>query len=502
MKAILFTLLILFPFSQLIAQAETPLPDKSSHLSLRCVAPILSLTVLSNEKCRAQNGAVSVACLNGQIQVPQWSNGVAGLAIGNLSAGIYTVTVTNIDNCTASQTVPITNQGEPFTAALTTEAATCEQANGRIFVTTNAISTVSLAWSDGSTNVSLQAIRSGNYSVTLTNAENCTTQVSIFVPNIGVLPRPTAWITADKCSANTGSITLTSDSLTTQYRWNTADTTAQLLNLAGGVYSVTISQGFCSTASTFLVVSTPPPVATIQTTASLCDPNDIALIASFSASSFGFLWNNGSTTDTLKHAFTGIYTVTITDVFGCTATASQTIENTPSLPFTLQSSADTIYLGETVTLFAPTTMQNPRYYWYPIAGSRPVLTIAPTASQRYFVGVSNPFGCTENATAYVVVLPVDFAIPSVFSPNGDGENDYFYVVSNAPVRVSEFKIYNRWGNVVYDKPDGIVENHKTDGWDGTFNGEPQAADTYIYTFIVTTFDGKQNTRKGEFLLVR
>ena len=463
---------------------------------------MLSLSVLNDERCRAQNGAVSVACLNGQIQVPQWSNGVAGLAIGNLSAGIYTVTVTNMNNCTTSETITIANHGEPFTASLTAQAASCEQANGRVLVTTSQTSILSFAWNDGSTNVSLQAIRSGNYSVTLTNTENCQTQVSIFVPNIGVIPRPTALITADKCGAKTGSITLTSDSLLTQYRWNTADTTAQLLNLAGGVYSVTISEGLCSTTSTFLVVSTPQPVATIETTASLCDPNDIALIASFSASSFGFLWNNGSTTDTLKHAFAGIYTVTITDVFGCTATASQTVINTPSPPFRLQTSADTIYLGQTVTLFAPTSLPNARYYWYPITGNRATLTIAPTASQGYYVGVSNPFGCTESATTYVVVLPVGFATPTVFSPNGDGENDYFYLVANAPLRVTDFKVYNRWGNLVYNKPDGFVENRKTDGWDGTFNGEPQPADTYIYTFIVTTFDGKRNARKGEVLLVR
>ena len=101
-----------------------------------------------------------------------------------------------------------------------------------------------------------------------------------------------------------------------------------------------------------------------------------------------------------------------------------------------------------------------------------------------------------------MVLPVDFNIPTVFTPNDDGQNDYFYVISNAPVRVFDFKIYNKWGNLVYNEAEGRVNDYKTDGWNGKFNGEPQPSDTYIYTILIKTFNGKVHSRKGDILLVR
>ena len=98
----------------------------------RCVVPILQTTA-TNARCQQANGSASVSCLNVQIQVPQWSNGANALAVGSLQQGIYTVTVTGIDNCTATASVSIGNTGNPFILDLTTQATTCEQSNGFIF---------------------------------------------------------------------------------------------------------------------------------------------------------------------------------------------------------------------------------------------------------------------------------------------------------------------------------------------------------------------------------
>jgi gliding motility-associated-like protein len=433
--------------------------------------------------------------------VPQWSTGSSALAIGNLQAGIYTVTVTNIDNCTATATVSVGNNGEPFSLDLTTQSTTCEQANGFIFVTTSPTSMLHFSWSDGSSNTSLQNIASGTYSVTLTNTEGCAASKSAYVDNIDLIPNPNLTVQPDKCSRNTGSISL-APMPNTSYSWSNGATTPTIDHLAEAVYTVTITSGLCNTVSSIAIVATPTPILTITASTSPCNPADIALIAHLNSTSFGFHWNNGSSADTLKHAFAGIYTVTATDFFSCTATASYQVIAAPYQPFSIRASADTIYLGQAVTLSVHSNMLQPRYYWYPVSGSQSSISFKPTASQLYRVGASNIYGCAEDADKYIVVLPVDFNIPTVFTPNGDGENDFFYVVSNAPIQVINLQIYNRWGTLVYSEANNTVQNHRTDGWDGNFNSEPQPTDAYIYTLTVKTFDGKEHERKGDIVLIR
>ncbi|MEY4928166.1 MAG: hypothetical protein RI894_2604, partial [Bacteroidota bacterium] len=224
-----------------------------SDTAQKCVAPILQTTAI-NERCRQATGSASVACSNGQIQVPQWSTGSSALAIGNLQAGIYTVTVTNIDNCTATATVSVGNNGEPFSLDLTTQSTTCEQANGFIFVTTSPTSMLHFSWSDGSSNTSLQNIASGTYSVTLTNTEGCAASKSAYVDNIDLIPNPNLTVQPDKCSRNTGSISL-APMPNTSYSWSNGATTPTIDHLAEAVYTVTITSGLCNTVSSIAIVA-------------------------------------------------------------------------------------------------------------------------------------------------------------------------------------------------------------------------------------------------------
>ena len=86
-------------------------------------------------------------------------------------------------------------------------------------------------------------------------------------------------------------------------------------------------------------------------------------------------------------------------------------------------------------------------------------------------------------------------MPNTFTPNGDGTNDFFNVVGNAEARVVAFRIFNRWGQQVYDN------RNPAQGWDGTFNGQPQPSEVYFYQIEVQTPDGVW-TQQGDVTLVR
>ena len=87
-------------------------------------------------------------------------------------------------------------------------------------------------------------------------------------------------------------------------------------------------------------------------------------------------------------------------------------------------------------------------------------------------------------------------MPSVFSPNGDDLHDTFKPKSY-DIEVEEFQIFNRWGQLIFDDPNG------REGWDGTYNGEIQAMGVYVY-FIRYRFTGLEESKelKGNVTLIR
>lgn len=99
---------------------------------------------------------------------------------------------------------------------------------------------------------------------------------------------------------------------------------------------------------------------------------------------------------------------------------------------------------------------------------------------------------------------IDVAVPNVFTPNGDSRNDSFnYVTNGIPedgdVTVIELKIFNRWGQLVYDNNDPL------NGWDGQYNGNPAPSDVYVYKMLLLIGTETRNITfesKGDVSLLR
>ena len=105
------------------------------------------------------------------------------------------------------------------------------------------------------------------------------------------------------------------------------------------------------------------------------------------------------------------------------------------------------------------------------------------------------------ATIAAVVAPPLIAVPNTFTPNGDGHNDRFtYLIEGGIRRVLEFRIFNRWGQLVFDAktsdPNGLP------GWDGAFKGRPQPSEVYFFLIRLERYDGGVEARQGEVSLLR
>ena len=126
---------------------------------------------------------------------------------------------------------------------------------------------------------------------------------------------------------------------------------------------------------------------------------------------------------------------------------------------------------------------------------------SPEESTTYVVTVEDIFGCfTAFYTFEVNVISEELVIPNVFTPNGDGDNDIFnYFVKEDQseyIKTLNFKVFNRWGEVVFD---GVSSGQ---GWDGTYKGKDAPSDVYIYILEVQFITGKAKNLKGDLTLLR
>ena len=197
----------------------------------------------------------------------------------------------------------------------------------------------------------------------------------------------------------------------------------------------------------------------------------------------------------------GIGLVTASDFNGCTqtATALQQVQgafNVDSL-LVLSESGDTLgtsdsllmYEGQQVRLAVNVTPGGPGYtYIWTISGIIVAETSEPTSGLVYlpevasdFIGaefnvmVTSPDGCNDDSPTPYNILNNPVELPNVFTPNNDQVNDDLRLISIVPVDVLEFRVWNRWGKLVYENEDGAGV------WDGTIDGEPAASDVYIYS---------------------
>ncbi len=130
------------------------------------------------------------------------------------------------------------------------------------------------------------------------------------------------------------------------------------------------------------------------------------------------------------------------------------------------------------------------------AETNPVHQFSKTGTFKTCLTAYNGSNCPsitcKNVSSEVVPI---LGLPSGFSPNGDGENDILYV-RGAAIKTLDLKIYNRWGQLVFETTSQSI------GWDGTFNGVPQPIEAYGYVLSVSFIDGTSKLLKGNITLLR
>ena len=186
----------------------------------------------------------------------------------------------------------------------------------------------------------------------------------------------------------------------------------------------------------------------------------------------------------------GDYTLQFTDANGCDSTVYLMLDYYPPPLYEVEATPDFGYGdGSLALILADSTHA---LIWED-GTTTPERTNLPAG--QYFASIEDEWGCVAEIEVEVPGGELKLAMPNTFTPNGDGTNDFFSVVGNAEARVVGFRIFNRWGQQVYNN------EYPGRGWDGTFNGKPQPTEVYYYQIEVQTPDGPW-TRQGDVTLVR
>ncbi len=435
----------------------------------------------------------------------EWQDGSTDPTYTSEEAGTYIVTV-DLEGCITTDTVEIVVNSPSLTVDLGEDDTFCD-VNEFLLDATNA-DIATYEWQDGSSNSTYAVNESGEYYVMIVDVFGCEYTDTI---NLVLNESPIVDLGADLIICDGEQFMFDATIANATYEWQDGSIGPTYTGTAAGTYTVTVDLFGCSTDGLVNVDLITVPLA-LDDNQTICNVPSITINAS-SNDDVTYTWDTQDSTASILVQNSGTYSVSVVDANGCETTGSIDVEldlNAPSLGINVNPDP-IIIVGEPYVIDLSLDNILPPYdgyifEWTPAEGLSctdcPNPTVLnPEEEIDYMVTVTNPLGPDCNDAAVVRVTPVldcakVYEIPNAFTPDGDGINDNFSVVTEGLREVLFFEIYNRWGNKVYSST-GLESK-----WDGTIDGKPAPSDVYIYMMRVQCPDFEEELLHGDVTLVR
>ncbi len=489
--------------------------------------PLLEIQVLevSDPLCQGEcSGSISILPLGGTPPYEfTWDGATGGANLNELCAGHYALSLTDSKGCLATAAFEL-NDPVAFTAQiLQVQAISCYQgSNGSLQVVTSEGEPASVIWNTGSNQSLIQNLPEGNYSVTVTNANNCPATASIFLNapdealtvNLNIVQPVSCY--GEEDAILEALVDGPGDLL--QYAWSAStDNTSLLEGLGAGSYAVTVENETGCTAEAQTEITQPDP---IQAQWEIQDVNcpdglesgSISLLQ-IEGGTEPYLFSINDQTFTNQTQFNGLpegsYTVQVQDVQGCTESWLWQID-APPLPTVDLGGNRKFTLGEEFSITAQTNLDGLVYSWQtnlPYDCSTDLChEIQLQALYSGQLGLTVTDTSTLCSAEDFIFIEVDKTrhvyIPNAFSPNGDGLNDLLQVFGGPDVlQINHLRLYDRFGGLMFEALN-FQPGDPLAAWDGYWRGRPAPTGTYVYTAQITFIDGTTETFSGDITLVR
>ncbi len=445
-------------------------------------------------------------------------------APSNMSSGMYSVTVTDGNGCTVVVDLSIIEPSAMTLSTSSSPTACFGSLDGSIGLdVAGGTGPYTFDWNNGMfTDEDPQGVGAGNYTVIVTDDNGCTETASIQVA------QPSAVLVNIDNVSNYGGMNVTCSDATDgsaeafgiggnepySFEWSTGAQSSAVENLAAGVYTVTLTDGNGCTNETNVELVAP---SAVNVDLEITDPdcygeNDGVIVAEGSGGTGPYMYALDSDTYSSSNQFGGLvsgdYTVGIIDANGCEQALGASVIDPTELIVDLGDDieiqmGDSIFLDPIVNIgqFALDTFMWRRSE---LIDFKPF--IGPLETSTYQLTVVNGNGCVDEDQIVVRVRKDRLIyIPNIFTPNEDGNNDYFMIYGGQGVKeVKTFRIFNRWGEILHEKYSfPPVESNTVDfGWDGKFRGEVLNPAVFVYFAEIEFIDGRVEIYKGDVTLMR
>ncbi|MFI5218171.1 MAG: T9SS type A sorting domain-containing protein [Bacteroidia bacterium] len=323
-------------------------------LSLRLTLVLLSFLILSVKRIEAQNpiivldSLINVSCFglsNGDIYISVsggippysylWSTTATTQDLTNIPFGAYTVTVTdNASNTTtASYSISEPTQLNVFSGP---SSVPCYGDSIGVLTATATGGTIpySYLWSNSAVTPVITNLNAGTYTVTVTDANNCTATISATVtepPQLNISISTTTNVSCYGYADGLLCATVTGGIGPYAYLWSNGATAQCIASLVAGTYSITVMDANSCTASTVVTITQPPALITIidsiQNVSCFGGSNGAIYITNSGGTTpYSYLWSTSATVQDLINISAGTYTITVTDANNCTVFSAITLD--------------------------------------------------------------------------------------------------------------------------------------------------------------------------------
>jgi gliding motility-associated-like protein len=513
----------------IVQHIEAPIADAGQTFTLNCTLPSSTLSGTASSGI----GNLSYAWSSPDGQITSGANSATPLIF---VGGNYLLTVTDAFNgCTAAANVQIgEDKQNPVPVIAPPLTLTCVRDTVSLQASvTQAGTDYKIEWTTITghfaspfSSLTTSADATGTYFLVITNNVNgCSANVFTTVNSDLVAPDANAGL-PQVLQCKQPVATLNGSSTTTaplNFSWSTnnghftSGTTNQTALVdSAGTYNLLVTNTLngCTATDGVSVTEIPGPYfASVLTQPDCIHPKGSILFDSLggSAPPYRYSIDNGATTQSAEQfnqVSPGDYTLVMSDKFGCTA-YEEVVLDEPIFPSIAMPEFITIELGSSVQLMPQT---DPPFYkisnwaWSPAEGlsctdcRMPEVTTVLT--KTYNLVITDLSGCTATADIQVRVDPTRFVYaPNVFSPNGDGSNDFFTIFARNALDMEGFQIFDRWGSLVWQQGASPL-NNEAEGWDGRVKGSEPVPGVYIWTARIRFKDGPSATYSGDVTVVK
>jgi gliding motility-associated-like protein len=465
-----------------------------------------------------------------------WSSGATSQVAEDLASGPISVTVTDLQGCvgeassnvTSSETIQVETD---FTVPLCAGDAT---GTASVVNVINGSGNVTFLWdaaANNQTTATATDLAAGTYSVTATDGSDCISEATITIED------PTAVVvdfeTVDnECFGDfegVATATATGGTGNLTYLWETGDSSPEITNLQVGTYEITVvDENDCRLIDSVTIFQPGPIEAEIEVDNVDCfggrngsiTLTPIGGTAPFLYSTDGVSFNGSSTQIGLV---AGEYTAYIQDANGCTNPFEAEVLEPAAIDLFAVNGSDTLRNGDEIVInLGDSTVINGEAFnlqganefiwtepylgtlkWFTEADSSQVETITQN-TVHYDLFVIDENGCTDEIQIQVRVIKDRVVlVPTGFSPNdtGNPDNEALHVHGKEGTIIDVFRVYDRWGEVVYEVQNFPVNDMST-GWDGNFRGKEMPSGVYVWYLEARYIDGNTETFKGNTTLLR